>query len=411
MNDITLSIYGIRHVDSDDYVYVGQTRRGVDVRFRQHIQTARRRDVSRPIYQWIRAQSEENVTFDVLEEARAELVGENWLDGREIHWIAKLRTDGHLLMNLDDGGSHDSQTRAAREKRLRKGEDHYNYGKTHSEETRQKLSQSRRARAPFSDATRRKMSESMSGENNPNFGKTFSEETRQKMSESAKGNTKRRGAVQSEETKQKLREARANQAPASEETRRKISEAHKGKIISPEHRAKISAAISGEKHHAYGKRAANKGVPMSDEQKEKLKESRQQARCLSWHGKRNYVDPECEVCATKVASGEAERFSTKDEIAAAKAAWKAGRGTSELSAKLSAQRVGRVASDETRAKLSAARKGRPGKPASDETRAKQSAAKKGRVLPEETKRRMREGHHKSRHTDKGITKPGCEFCA
>lgn len=409
MNDATFSIYGIRHVDSADYVYVGQTRRGADVRFRQHIQTARRRDVSRPIYQWIRAQLEGNVTFDVLEEARAGIVDDSWLDEREIHWIAKLRTDGHLLMNLDDGGTHDSQTREARQKRLRKGADHYNYGKTHSDETRQKLSQSRRARAPFTEETRAKMAASRTGEKNPNFGKTFSEETRRKMSESAKGNTKRRGAVQSDAAKEKIREARKNQAPMSEETRQKISEGNKGKVISPEHRAKISAAISGEKHHAYGKTAVNKGVPMSEAQKEKLKESRPQARCFSWHGKRNYVDPDCEVCTAKVVSGEVERFSTKEEIATAKSVWKAGRDTAGLSAKLSEQRKGRVTSEETEAKLSAARKGVKTGPISEEHRAKLSAAKKGRVLSEEMKMRMREGHHR-RHADRGITKPGCEFC-
>ena len=69
-------------------------------------------------------------------------------------------------------------------------------GKTHSDETKQKLSKSRRNRV-FSEATKRKMSKSSSGklnpmygkfgEDNPFYGKTHSDETKQKMSEAKKG--------------------------------------------------------------------------------------------------------------------------------------------------------------------------------------------------------------------------------
>ena len=53
------------------------------------------------------------------------------------------------------------------------------------------------------------------------------------------------GRVASENTKQKLKAARALRPPASSETCRRISDAHKGKPKSPfsaEHRAKLSAA-------------------------------------------------------------------------------------------------------------------------------------------------------------------------
>ena len=56
----------------------------------------------------------------------------------------------------------------------------------------------------------------------------------------------------------------------SEESKRKIGAAHKGKIISKETRDKISAAISGPNHHHYGKPTWNKGIPPSEDTKDKL---------------------------------------------------------------------------------------------------------------------------------------------
>ena len=409
-----LTIYGLRLVSSDQYVYVGQTRLSGEKRFRSHVRSSRINDIGKmkPVHRWIREQGEANVTFDVLDSS--ELTDENWLDENEVLWIAKLRGDGHALLNSQDGGSYQSQTPVAREKRIRRGEDHYNYGKAHSEETLAKLSSSRRARPTASEETRQKISSAMKGENNPNFGKSFSEDTRRKMSDAATGNTKRRGTVHTDATKDKIRAARKQQAPLSEEARQKISEANKGKVIPPEQRAKISAALTGEKHHAYGKPAVNKGVPMSDEQKKKLSETLPKSRCAAWHGKRNYVDPDCAVCADRVAAGEVERFSTPDEIDAAKELWKANRDPEKLAthkANLSAsQRKRAPVSDETKAKLSAAGKGRSGKIPSAETRAKQSAAKKGRPMGEAQKRGMMLGLHTKWHADRGITKPDCEFC-
>lgn len=79
-----------------------------------------------------------------------------------------------------------------------KGENHHNFGKHLSEETRQKIG------------------ESLKGEHNPMFAKHLSEETRRKLSEAKKGKQK------------------------SEEWKRKISEAHKGKHLSEETRRKMS---------------------------------------------------------------------------------------------------------------------------------------------------------------------------
>jgi len=74
-----------------------------------------------------------------------------------------------------------------------------------------------------------------------NKGKTgiFSEESLKKISESSKGNTHSRGRILSEEHKIKISEANKGHE-VSQETRDKIGKANKGKIISVEQRKKIS---------------------------------------------------------------------------------------------------------------------------------------------------------------------------
>ena len=73
-----------------------------------------------------------------------------------------------------------------------------------------------------SEETRRKISESKKGENNP----AKRPEVRKKMSESQKGNTNASGK-RSEETCRRIGESKRN---PSKETRKKMSESHKGKI-------------------------------------------------------------------------------------------------------------------------------------------------------------------------------------
>jgi len=85
-----------------------------------------------------------------------------------------------------------------------KGKNHYLYGKSPSEESKRKQSESMKGK-PRSEESKRKQSESMKGENNPMYGKTPSEETRRKQADAKKGK------------------------PHSEETKRKQSESTKGK--------------------------------------------------------------------------------------------------------------------------------------------------------------------------------------
>ena len=130
-------------------------------------------------------------------------------------------------------------------------------------------------------------------------GGTPSEETRKKISESSKGKQL------SDETKKKISESTSGEKNPfygrqhSEETRRKLSEANKGKQLPEEQKKKISEALIGEKnpfyrkHHSYeskkkiseslkGKPAHNKGVPMSEEQKKKMRNDKRSKKVLQF---------------------------------------------------------------------------------------------------------------------------------
>ena len=90
-------------------------------------------------------------------------------------------------------------------------------GKKVSIETRKKMSDSAKNKPPVTDEAREKMSEARTGEKNHFYGKTHSEETRKKISEAASN--------MSEETRKKMSEAASNM---SEETRKKMSAAKQG---------------------------------------------------------------------------------------------------------------------------------------------------------------------------------------
>lgn len=85
----------------------------------------------------------------------------------------------------------------------------------------------------FSEEYRKKLSHAKTGCNHNNFGKTLSENTRRKISESLTGKK------HSEESRKKMSESRQN---ISNETRKKLSDAHKGRIVSNETKERMSLA-------------------------------------------------------------------------------------------------------------------------------------------------------------------------
>ena len=134
---------------------------------------------------------------------------------------------------------------------------------------------------------KKKMSEAHRGEKNPMKNKHHTEETKQKISNSNKGKKRseetikklsevNKGKKLSEETRKKMSETRKGKKP-SEETRKKLSKVHKGKKLSEEHKQKLSEAQKGEKNNLYGKHH-------TEETKKKLSEANKGENNPNWKG-------------------------------------------------------------------------------------------------------------------------------
>ena len=210
--------------------------------------------------------------------------------------------------NFTDGGEGMSGWEPTSETRRRSseariGEKNHFYGKRHSPETRQKISDSMKGKhkgKPLSAAHRQKLSEAKKGqipwikgkEHSPdtrrkiseaNKGKKHSPEARKKLSEAGKGRipwNKGETGVYSDETRRKISEANKGKTPWIKgkthyaETRKKLSEANKGKKLSPEHRRKISESNKNPSQDTRQKKSkAHKGKPHSPETRRKISES------------------------------------------------------------------------------------------------------------------------------------------
>jgi len=144
-----------------------------------------------------RPQSEEHRKNSSL--ARIGKPGHKWTEGQKEKFLKRIEEQGGTML-----------------------------GKKHSAETRKKMSETRRAKI-LTDEERAAKSARVSGKNNPMYGRKQTEEAKKKMS--------RLGMKHSEETKAKMRAARAGQNTGrklSEETKKKISEARLAKIAAGE---------------------------------------------------------------------------------------------------------------------------------------------------------------------------------
>lgn len=133
----------------------------------------------------------------------------------EIFLIECFRSMGAPLVNVSKGGYGASGYRHTeihleRMKLIMSGSKNHFFGKSHADETKQKISEAKKK--------------------NPTrywLGKSRAEETKIKLSEASKGNKNSLGFSPSEKTRQRMSIAQKNKAPPSEETRKKLSESVK----------------------------------------------------------------------------------------------------------------------------------------------------------------------------------------
>lgn len=155
----------------------------------------------------------ENFSYEVLER-----VDESLLDERETYWISYYdSTNKSKGYNLESGGNFGKHHSEETKQKLSK----FHKGMKLSEETKIKMSETHKGLF-HSEDTRRKISESLTG-------RIVSDETKQKLSEV------RKGMKHTEDTLQKLREMESGENNPfygkhhSDETRKRISESKKGK--------------------------------------------------------------------------------------------------------------------------------------------------------------------------------------
>lgn len=170
----------------NDKKYIGITTKDVQTRWKEHLKAARL-DSPFAIHRAIRKHGEEVFVVSILEETNDKT--------REIALIEEHDTRAWGY-NLTDGGdgtlglTHSEEAKqkiGASLKGKTAGDKHYMWGKSLSAETKEKLSSSLKGKntwlkgRPQSEEVVRARALRQTGEGNPMFGRKHSEETKQKM--------------------------------------------------------------------------------------------------------------------------------------------------------------------------------------------------------------------------------------
>lgn len=130
----------------NDKLYVGQTKKGIDVRWRSHINhsnsSKRGKTPKSPIDRAIYKYGPENFCMYVVDEAK----DQDELNRKEQEWIKKLDTM-NIGYNINPGGGYRKEYHLSEENQRKlsermRGEKHFNYGKHLREDTRKKISES-----------------------------------------------------------------------------------------------------------------------------------------------------------------------------------------------------------------------------------------------------------------------------
>ena len=212
-------VYGIIYLlidGTNDFEYVGQTTRSLEVRFKQHAKSKKHTYISNAI----QSHGEDMFVKAILKICYSK----EELDFWEKHFIKSRDTKYPNGYNITDGG--DGVVGWTDEMRARVSE--ANTGKKRTPEQCANISAAQIER--FKDpAEREKISASKSGEKHPFFGKHHTPQHCANISAALTGK------------------------PKSLEHRRKDAEANKGKIPEDETRDKMSESRSGDKNHNYGK--------------------------------------------------------------------------------------------------------------------------------------------------------------
>lgn len=158
-------------------IYIGQTVRTLEERINQHFYDADKVD-GFIFYKAIRKYGRESFNWCIIDSGQSR----EELNDKEIFWIkfynSYIKFQNSNGYNMTIGGESLS------------GEDNPFYGKSHSLETKEKMSEKAKGRK-HTELTKKKigkiLSQNYSGENNHMYGKKHKEETRKKMSEAHKG--------------------------------------------------------------------------------------------------------------------------------------------------------------------------------------------------------------------------------